>query len=71
MYNEQIIIDYLKLIIEIKELIAYGAGNLLSSVFKGMPATGGLTRTRIVETSGVSQNILSLNKICQYQIINL
>ena len=44
----------------IKELIAYGSGNILSGLFKGMPATGGLTRTRIVETSGGKTQMYSL-----------
>jgi MFS superfamily sulfate permease-like transporter len=43
-----------------KELLAYGAGNLLSSIFKGLPATAGLTRTRIVETSGAKTQMFSL-----------
>lgn len=43
-----------------KELIAYGTGNILSGLFSGMPATGGLTRTRIVETSGAKTQMYSL-----------
>lgn len=33
---------------------------MLSGIFKGMPATGGLTRTRIVETSGAKTQMFSL-----------
>ena len=41
-------------------MIAYGAGNILSGLFSGIPATGGLTRTRIVETSGAKTQMYSL-----------
>ncbi len=41
-------------------MFAYGLGNVLSSLFNGMPAAGGLTRTLIVETSGAKTQIYSL-----------
>lgn len=43
-----------------KDLFAYGVGNILSGLFGGMPAAGGLTRTLIVETTGAKTQVYSL-----------
>jgi SulP family sulfate permease len=53
--KNRLIIDYY-----IKDLFAYGVGNILSGVFSGLPAAGGLTRTLIVETSGAKSQVYSL-----------
>lgn len=45
-------------------MFAYGAGNILSAVFEGMPAAGGLTRTLIVETTA---GILKFNYNFNYR----
>ena len=40
-----------------QELFSYGIGNLLTSLFEGFPAGGGLTRSLIMESTGAKTQV--------------